>query len=98
MTAAKHFARHRGPGLTARCRPGFCGFEWIDPPIGGLAASGKYCFQNRDVWGAPMASAYGAGREWPADPVAQGLAHDEPEVAALEPRQFLGEQCRALPP
>src|SRR5712664_843476 len=39
-----------------------------------------------------------AGSEGPADPVAQGLAHDQVEVAALQPRQFLGEQGHALPP
>src|SRR5579884_513565 len=34
----------------------------------------------------------------PADPVAEGAAHDEIEVAAAEPGQFLGEHRHALPP
>src|SRR6516164_8420995 len=47
---------------------------------------------------ARAAPASGDGRKRPADPVAQGLAHDEVEVAAFEPRQFLGEQGYALAP
>src|SRR5713101_7738657 len=54
--------------------------------------------RNRSVLGGSIASASGAGSEGPADPVAQGLPHDEVEVAALQPRQFLGEQGHALPP
>src|SRR6516162_3745662 len=46
--------------------------------------------QNRAVLVASIAPASGDGRKRPADPVAQGLAHDEVEVAAFEPRQFLG--------
>jgi hypothetical protein len=34
----------------------------------------------------------------PAHPVAQGFAHDQREIAALESRQFLGEHRYALPP
>jgi len=39
-----------------------------------------------------------SGRTAPAHPVAQGFAHDQLEIAALEPRQFLGEHRHALPP
>jgi hypothetical protein len=45
-----------------------------------------------------MASASGVGGKGPADPVAQGLSHNEVELATLELRQFLGEQGHALPP
>src|SRR5207302_7409547 len=38
------------------------------------------------------------GRERPAEPVAQRLAHYEVKVAPLQPRQFLSEQRHALPP
>src|SRR5712671_273621 len=54
--------------------------------------------RKRSVLGGSKASASGAGSEGPTDPVAQGLPHDEVEVAALEPRQLLGEQGHALPP
>jgi hypothetical protein len=47
--------------------------------------------------GGSIASA-SAAPGGPVDPVAQGLAHDEFEVAALEPRQLLGKQGHALPP
>src|SRR6516162_2855720 len=47
---------------------------------------------------ASIASPFAAGGKGPADPVAQRFAHDEFEVAALQPRQFLGEQAHALPP
>src|SRR5215472_1994342 len=36
-------------------------------------------------------------RALPAEPVDDRLPHDEILVAALEPRQFLGEHCHALP-
>src|SRR6266478_7030281 len=45
-----------------------------------------------------IASLFAACGEWPADPVAQGFAHHEFEVTALQPRQLLGEQGHALPP
>src|SRR5258708_16370792 len=54
--------------------------------------------RKRSVLGGSKASASGAGSEGRTDPVAQGLPHDEVEVAALEPRQLLGEQGHALPP
>src|SRR5215469_4526084 len=39
-----------------------------------------------------------SGGTAPAHPVAHRFSHDELEVAALEPRQLLGEHRRALPP
>src|SRR6202030_2799810 len=39
-----------------------------------------------------------SGGTAPVHPVADRFAHGELEVAALEPRQFLGEQGHALPP
>src|SRR5438270_9323936 len=46
----------------------------------------------------PTVSALAASGKGPADPVAQGLPHDELEVTTLQPRQFLGEQSHALAP
>src|SRR6516165_4270524 len=37
------------------------------------------------------------GRALPAEPIADRLSHNELLVAALEPRQFLGEHRQALP-
>src|SRR5271168_4867801 len=37
------------------------------------------------------------GRALPTEPIADRLSHDELLVAALEPRQFLGEHRHALP-
>src|SRR4051794_28395813 len=34
----------------------------------------------------------------PADPIAHSLAHDQFEIAALQPGQLLGEHGHALPP
>jgi hypothetical protein len=45
--------------------------------------------RNRSVLGGSIASASGAGSEGPAYPVAQDLAHDQVEVAALQPRNIM---------
>src|SRR5271165_2598264 len=37
-------------------------------------------------------------RGLPADPVAERLAHHQVQVGAMQPGQFLGEQCDALAP
>src|SRR6202035_3111519 len=37
-------------------------------------------------------------RNLPADPVAERLAHHQFQVGALQPGQFLAEQCHALAP
>src|SRR6266851_7739307 len=50
------------------------------------------------VWVCRPSIASAFGGERPADPVAQRLAHHEVEIAALQPRQFLGKQGHALPP
>src|SRR5207244_5360884 len=45
----------------------------------------------------PRRSKRSAGKA-PAHPVAQGFAHDQLEIAALQPGQLLGEHRHALPP
>ena len=70
-------------------RPGFlCAAErYLDDLFGAVLHFTAVRLRPR-----PMASGSGTGRERPADPVAQRLAHDELEVTALQPWQFLGEQ------
>jgi hypothetical protein len=75
------------------------GFEFF--AVTGDLFGASAAFTTVPLWsriGSPVALASGAGRKRLAKPVAQGFAHDEVEVAALEPRQFLGEQGQALPP
>src|SRR6266478_1776163 len=63
-----------------------------------MTASGQVLSFATTVLVASIASGFGAGGERPADPVAQGVAHDEFAVAALQPWQLIGEQGHALPP
>src|ERR1700730_13179456 len=76
-------------------------FEWPLSDFPAAQAKGLFgasaALHNHSALVASIASPL-AGGKWPADPVAQGLPHDEVEVAALQPRQLLGEQGHALPP
>src|SRR6267378_86892 len=71
-------------------------------PVPTVTANGRYgasaALHNHSALVASIASPLAVGGKWPADPVAQGLPHDEVEVAAFEPRQLFGEQGHALPP
>ncbi len=56
------------------------------------------CDRNSKVLHSCVPADRRAQPEGPADRAAQGFAHDEVEITALEPGQFHGEHRHALPP
>src|SRR6266446_5741976 len=64
----------------------------LQPPVTSAsndAFGASAALHNHSALVAPIASPIAARRKRRADPVAQNLSHDEVEVAALQPGQFL---------